>query len=111
MAKKITKKITKETEYAIKYLSNTMQMSNKDISNELGISVSSVNKIIEAEPKPKSNTKSKSHDLMIRHTSAKKMNNVSIMTEAASQYNDEIKSQRPKTKPFKDCIHQSRPND
>lgn len=111
MAKKSTKTITKETEYAIKYLSNTMQMSNKDISEELGIAISSVDKIIETEPRPKKSTKSKSHDLMIRHTSAKKTNNVSIMTEAASQYNDEVKKQTSKTKPFRDCIHQSRPND
>jgi hypothetical protein len=39
----------------------------------------------------KSSVASKSKELMIRHTSSKKNNNVSIMTKEASQLNDDIK--------------------
>lgn len=82
----------KELEYAVKYLSDTMKMSSKDISLELGIAEAVVDGILiqqPAEPKPKK--VSKTQNLMIRHTSSKKTNNVSIMTEGASQLNDELK--------------------
>ena len=85
------KRKTKEIEYSVKYLHETMKMGAKEISLELGIAEAIVNGIIDQQPEPKPTTRSKSQDLMIRHTSAKKTNNVSIMTEAASQVNDEFK--------------------
>lgn len=118
MAKKTSKKTSakpksnKETSYAIQYLSSNMKMSNAEISKELGIPLSEVEKTLGepvAQEAPK--TQSKSHNLMIRKTSAKGTNNVSIMTEAASQYNDEVKkNQTPKRKSVKDCIYQPRKN-
>lgn len=111
MAKKTTKKttsvLTKEKEYAILYLHNTMKMSPKDISKELNMAFSEIETFIETI-KPETINKqkrSKSHDLMITKTSAKKTNNVSIMTEAASQYNDEVKKdQQTKHKRSRDYI-------
>jgi hypothetical protein len=88
MNKKKTK--TKEIEYAVKYLSETMKMKTKDISLELGVAEAIVDGIINQQPEEKPRKVSKSQSLMTRHTSAKKNNNVSIMTEAASQLNDEL---------------------
>lgn len=85
------KKKTKEIEYAIKYLHDTMKMDTKQIALELGLAEAIVEGIINQQPEPKATKKSKSQDLMIRHTSVKKTNNVSIMTEAASQVNDEFR--------------------
>lgn len=81
----------KETEYAVKYLNETGNMSVKEIALELGIAEAVVEGIVNAQPEPKPRKQSKSQNLMIRHTSNKKTNNVSIMTEAASQLNDELK--------------------
>lgn len=117
MAKKARKKTstesTKQTDYAVHYLSNNMKMSPEEISKELQVSLSEVERILgESVPaKETTKTNSKSHNLMIRKTSVKGTNNVSIMTEAASQFNDEIKKhQNPKTKSFRDCIYQPRKN-
>ena len=88
----IMSKNTKTKEYAVKYLFDNLSMAIEAIAKELNINPIDVENIL-ADHKPKSTkkTKSKSQDLMIRHTSNKKTNNVSIMTEAASQYNDEVK--------------------
>lgn len=94
------KKKTKEIEYAAKYLYDTMKMEIKQIALELGVAEAIVEGIINQQPEPKPTQKSKSQDLMIRHTSVKKTNNVSIMTEAASQVNDEFKKSN-NTKPSK----------
>lgn len=117
MAKKTRKKTTvktnKETGYAIQYLSNNMKMSASEISKELGLSVEEIEQALgeSSTKKETPKTKSRSHNLMIRKTSAKGTNNVSIMTEAASQLNDELKkNQNPKTKPFRDCVYNPREN-
>lgn len=81
---------TKEVEYAVKYLYETTKMSISNIALELGVAEAIVDGIINATPEPTPLKKSKSQDLMIRHTSVKKTNNVSIMTEGASQVNDEL---------------------
>lgn len=83
---------TKEIEYATKYLYETLKMEPKQIALELGVAEAIVHGIIDQQPEPKKTTKSRSQDLMIRHTSVKKTNNVSIMTEAASQMNDELRN-------------------
>ena len=117
MAKKVSKKTstksTKQTDYAVHYLSNNMKMPPKEISKELEISVSEVERILGESTLTNETVKtnSKSHDLMIRKTSAKGTNNVSIMTEAASQLNDEIKKhQHHPKKSFRDCIYRPRKN-
>lgn len=81
----------KETEYAVKYMHDTMKASTKEIALELGIAEAVVDGILNQQPEAKPKKQSKSQNLMIRHTSNKKMNSVSIMTEAASQLNDELK--------------------
>lgn len=82
----------KELEYAVRYLSDTMKVSNKEIALELGVAEAVVDGILNQQPtEPKPKKISKSQNLMIRHTSSKKTNNVSIMTEGASQLNDELK--------------------
>jgi hypothetical protein len=85
------KKKTKEIEYAVKYLHDTMKMSTTDIALELGVEKALVEGIINTPKEKKPRRPSKSRDLMIRHTANKKNNNVSIMTESASQVNDEFK--------------------
>jgi hypothetical protein len=105
-----TKKKTKEIEYAVKYLYETTKMSISNIALELGVAEAIVDGIINATPEPTPLKKSRSQDLMIRHTSVKKTNNVSIMTEGASQVNDEFKKNsttRP-SKRFNNSIY--RPN-
>jgi DNA-directed RNA polymerase specialized sigma54-like protein len=78
-------------EYAVHYLHNTMKMDAATIAKELKIKQSDVEniigKVVEESPKPK---KISSKDLMISETSAKGTKNVSIMTQAASQMNDEL---------------------
>jgi hypothetical protein len=105
-----TKNKTKEVEYAVKYLHDTMKMETKQISLELGVAEAIVDGIINEQPEPKPTKKSKSQDLMIRHSSVKKTNNVSIMTEVASQLHDEYrkKGDSHPSKRFKDSIY--RPN-
>lgn len=112
MTKKTSPKNRKQLEYAIQYLKSTSEMSEKEIAKELGVTENDVltisKNIEETKPKTKTSTKtrSKSHELMIRHTSNKKTNNVSIMTEAASQYNDEIKKNvNAKIRQSKNCVY------
>jgi transposase len=101
----------KSTEYAIKYLYEINKKDIKSISLELGISEAIVEGVVNEKPEPKPKKISKSQNLMIRHTSNKKTNNVSVMTEAASQLNDELKKKMTSTasRTAKDSIF--RPND
>jgi hypothetical protein len=101
----------KTTEYAVKYLSDVEKKDVKTISLQLGVSEAIVEGILNEKPEPKPKKISKSQNLMIRHTSNKKTNNVSVMTEAASQLNDELKKKLPSTisRTSKDSIF--RPND
>lgn len=84
------KKKTKEIEYAVKYLSETTKMSPEQISLELGVEQAIVEGILNQPEEEKPRKVSKSQNLMVRHTASKKNNNVSIMTEGASQLNDEL---------------------
>lgn len=93
-------KITKELGYAINWL--VSQHKNVDnICNELNLTKKQVTSYIEkhnlTNSKPlaikSESTRLKSKELMIRHTSNKKANNVAIMTKEASEINDEFKKQ------------------
>jgi hypothetical protein len=101
-------KSSKSTEYAVKYLNETVKMTAEDIAKELGTSVENVNTIITSsnEQKNKSIT---SKDLMIRQTRDKGLNTVSVMTQAASAYNDEA-LKNATTQPTKDPNYIFRPN-
>jgi hypothetical protein len=95
----------KTTEYAVKYLRESSKMSDAQIAKELNITEEEVSKF----PPTKI---SRSKNLMINETMSKKQKTVSIMTESASQLNDDLtkklKNSRP-NKPITDCIF--RPND
>lgn len=89
MAKNSTK--NKQTEYAVKYLSGTLNKNQKEIALELGIAEAIVEGILNQQPEEKPRKQSKTQNMMIRHTAVKKTNNVSIMTEGASQLHDEYR--------------------
>lgn len=86
------KKRSKELEYAVKYLKEAKGWDVTKIATELGVASAIVDAIYNEIEEPEPRTPSKAQNMMIRHSSAKKINNVSIMTEAASQYNDEMRS-------------------
>lgn len=93
-------KISQIKQYAIQFLHEIKKLSEEQIAEEVGLSVDSVASFVKTlnveKPKNTEKKKSKSKELMIRHTNAKKINNVTIMTEAASQYNDEaVKNMSP----------------
>ena len=84
--------------YAIRWLHSQSKLP-ADIANELSLKEEEVTKAIEKfgvtqEHSSIKTTKSssKSQNLMINETSAKKNNHVSIMTKEASEYNDSIRS-------------------
>lgn len=91
-------RLTKEQTYSIRWLSS-QGVEPIEIATELSITEKQVQKVLEKntsssdDPKIKTakSPVSKSHDMMIRHTSSKNTNNVSIMTKEASQYNDGVK--------------------
>lgn len=82
-------KINKTKEYAIKYLFTIGKQKPTAIAKELKIPIEDVNGVIDNLDKP-TPAKDKTKDLMIRHTSGKKTNTVSIMTESAAQLSDEF---------------------
>lgn len=83
-------KLSKTKEYAIRYL-HSQKKSAPDISVELKIPLHQVKTTLEKEqPKTTSSKKDHTKELMIRQTSAKKQNTVSIMTESAAQLSDEF---------------------
>ena len=93
-------KLTKTEIYAIRWLSFEGLSSNK-IAEELKLPENDVIKAIEKHSRTKKDdteekvrtTKSsagRSQNLMIRETSGKKLNSVSIMTGEASMMNDEL---------------------
>ena len=84
-------KLSKTTQYAAKYLLETMKMTTKQVAKELGLSAETIVSLVAKEDvatPPKKTKSTTSRDLMIRHTAGKQTNNVSIMTQAASQAND-----------------------
>lgn len=97
-------KLTQKDKYAIQYL-HGQNKSAKEIAEELGFSVSQVKRFtkeltpiaaVEQTPdedektEPAKNPKNKVKDLMIRTTSAKHNNTVSVMTQGAAQVGDEF---------------------
>lgn len=84
-------KLSKTQLYAIQYL-YSQNKPVQEISDELGISLSQVRRVVKPKETPKvaETKKDKTKDLMIRQTSGKKHNSVSIMTEGASQLGDEL---------------------
>lgn len=93
-------RITKNLGYAINWLVS-QNKTIEEISEELDLTVKQVKSYVEkhnlANTKPlavkSESTRIKSKELMIRHTSNKKINNVAIMTKEASEINDEFKKQ------------------
>lgn len=84
-------KLSKTKEYAIRYLFDHAKKSVKDIATELKVSVSEVERVVKTkQPKTAKAKTDKTKELMIRQTSSKKINSVSIMTEAAAQLSDEF---------------------
>lgn len=84
--------------YAIKWL-HSQNKNATEIANELGLKEEDVVKNIEKFGTVQENTtiktaksSSKSKNLMINETSAKKNNHVSIMTKEASEYNDSVRA-------------------
>lgn len=89
---------TKEIEYSIRYLYETKGTPINDIAVELGVSEAIVESVVSRSKEEKTNKISKSQNLMIRQTANKKTNSVSVMTESASQANDElVKTLTPKS--------------
>lgn len=109
-------KITKNISYAINWLLS-QNKTPIEISEELNLTEKQVISYIEKNNTPKadnlavksSKVKSKSKDLMIRHTSNKKVNNVAIMTKEASEVNDELKK-RFNTTSNRNSNHIFKPN-
>lgn len=86
-------KINKVTKYAVQWLHST-GLSYDDIAKELSISVNQVVGVLKKtvdEVKIKTTT-SKAQNLMITHTSGKKINSVAIMTKEASELGDEARN-------------------
>ena len=92
-------RLNKTEKYAIQWL-HSQGKSPAKIVTELGLSLEDVNATIEkTNPGGTNNSiktktssaSSKSKNLMITQTSAKKTNNVAIMTKEASEYNDSVK--------------------
>lgn len=99
-------KISKTKECAIKYLSNNEKKSPEEIASELKLPLADVMQVVKSVNEK---SKNKISDAMIRHTSGKKHNNVSIMTEGAAQLSDEFIKNLSTKKQNLDFIH--RPKD
>lgn len=87
-------RLSKSDKYAIQFL-HSEHKSIEEICSELDCTPSQVKKIIQSKLEEKKPTTAptktdKTKNLMIRQTSAKKSNTVSIMTEPASQLSDEF---------------------
>jgi hypothetical protein len=106
-------KLSKTKEYAISYL-HSKNIDATKIATELKIPIDQVNKFIKTLPvddveKTSPAKKDKTKNLMIRQTSGKKSNTVSIMTEAASQVLDEAyKTMKPNPKTSETYIFKPR---
>lgn len=89
------KKITKSDKYAIEFL-HKQNKTNEDIAKELELPLATINKVISSLSTVTDETKKdKPKNLMIRQTSAKRTNSVSIMTEGAAQLGDEFIKNMP----------------
>lgn len=97
----IMSRITKVQKYAVCWLNHSGK-SVEEISKELDIKPSQINTIISANSQPEQKTTApqpaQTKDLMITHTSGKKINSVAIMTKEASEIADEAKKKIPAAK-------------
>lgn len=99
-------RLNKTQQYAIRWL-HSQNKTDTQIANELNITTDQVIKALEKTGEVQSETNiktaksnvSRSKNLMISETSAKKSKNVSIMTREASEYNDSIKNRVPNANP------------
>lgn len=105
------KKRNKEIDYAVKYLYEIKKMNPIDIATELGLEEAVVDGIINQPKEGKKLRPSKSQSLMINKTAVKKINSVSVMTEAASQNNDEFMKKMGATNSRTSVGSIHRPND
>lgn len=83
-------KVNKSQVYAVKWLLD-QNNSIDQIVEELGLPIKQVQDIADGyvpNPRPEPPKGIEPKDLMIRHTSAKNSNSVSIMTKEASELND-----------------------
>lgn len=115
-------RLNKTQIYAIRWLASENKRSS-EIASELSITEDQVIKTMEKYAKTQEDKESiktkkssvastpKSKELMIRHTSSKKNNNVSIMTKEASQLNDDIKKQIKFNKNTEKGIFRPKSND
>lgn len=93
-------KLNKTQRYAVQWLKST-GLSVEDISKELNITAKQISSVIPNEivEDTSNNTNTSSvlsaKDLMITHTSGKKINSVAIMTKEASEIADSVKKQAP----------------
>lgn len=87
-------KLSKVNTYAILWL-NQSGHSVEQIVEELGVTDKQVTKVLEDNPAKQSSVVPNAKNLMITHTSGKKLNNVAIMTKDASAMADEARNQAP----------------
>lgn len=108
------KNLTKSDKYAIEFLYK-QNKTEQEISKELGCSLAQVKKtiksfaVVEEVPKVEETKKDHTKNLMIRQTSAKKTNSVSIMTEGAAQLSDEFVKTLPSNTKNTDSFIYRRP--
>lgn len=105
--------LNKSQKYAIQFLNN-QNKSVEDIANELGLTKSQVKRFVSSLSLSDNKTTEakqtdKTKNLMIRQTSVKKNNGVSIMTEGAAQLSDEFVKSIPHTKKNTDSYIFRRP--
>lgn len=90
----IMPKLNKTQKYAIQWL-NHNGSDAEEISKELNLSLDQVSATIESNAAikdstpDKKTTRTRASNLMITHTSGKKINSVAIMTKEASEVGDE----------------------
>lgn len=85
-------KLSKVNKYAILWLNHIGEDINK-ISSELGVSEKQISEALETTVQAVAAPKTNPKNLMITHTSGKKLNNVAIMTKDASTVADETRKQ------------------
>jgi hypothetical protein len=85
-------KLSKVNKYAILWLSHTGEGVDK-ISAELGVSEKQINEVLATSVKTETAPTPNPKNLMITHTSGKKLNNVAIMTKDASAVVDATRKQ------------------
>lgn len=88
-------KLSKANKYAIQWL-DSKGFDKETISKELKVTLAQIDSVLVKNDKelPKTSS-SNSKNLMITHTSGKKINSVAIMTKEASELGDETRNKIP----------------